>query len=878
MKIIKFFTWFIGILVFLVLALAIALPLLFDLNDFKDTIASQVQERTGRELKIDGDLSLTFFPWVGIETGAMQLSNASGFGDKAFARFSSANIRVKLLPLLRKQVEMDTITLKGLDLNLVRKIDGRTNWDDLLALAGDRAATEPGAKAEGGDPKVLLAALAINGLDIQNANITWDDKLARQRFSISRFNMVTGGLTLGEAVDIEGGFHLLSSAPKLVGNIKIKATINANPMAAQVRLENAILSVDLRDSKGRPVNLNLTADIDADMIQNSIVLEGMTLNASAHVNEAPSKLTIKAGIVADLNKQIISMDKMTLNADTVLNKQPLTVSLQGSVTANLGTTVVTVKHMKLDANTRFNQKPTRLTVHGHAVANLAKQAVSISDLKLGINDLKASGKLSIQNITTLPQIDGQLVIAEFNPRSVLPGLGIQLPQTSDKNVLQKAAAALQISGNPTRIRIRKMVAQLDDSRISGDLTINNPSKPRYVLNLNLDKIDVDRYLPPKSAAGTAATPGFELISGAHAAVSSALLPVEALRNLDLTGKFNLGQLKVMNLLSQQSSVDIRARNGLLKISPIKTRMYEGRFNGNVTIDATTARGDAPVMTMNSSFTGINVGRLLQDFAGEAALTGTGDITITSLTASLATAEGLRQSIKGTASMNIRNGVIKGINQIGELQQGLMQYRSYTNTRLKGKSYSEDTPFDRITAYFSIRNGIAYNDNLVLLAQDLSMCGKGEVNLVTQRLKYDAKTVLGDNLHITGLKKSEIDNFRRVPIKTSIRCPITRIGKECIKNKFDDVIGKMIAKEIDLELPPYDVTKGCKDQNYGRLVEKALTKKIQRGLLDKLLKKKRSSTTQSGTTSGGSSQPAQKSRSSKEKLEDKLRDAFKGLFK
>lgn len=872
MKFLKFFTWLIGIFVLMIVALAIALPLLFDPNDFKDTIASQVQERTGRVLKIDGDLSLTFFPWVGINTGAMQLNNAKGFGDQAFAKIESANIRVKLLPLLRKQVEMDTITLKGLTLNLARNAQGRTNWDDLLALVGDKATKEP---AEGGEPKVLLAALAINGLDIRDANITWDDKLAKQRFELSRLNMITGGLTLGEAVDIEGGFHLLSSAPKLEGDIKIKASISANPIVGHYRLDDAILSVDLKDEKGRPMNLTLTANIDADLIQNSIVLEAMTLKANAHINEAPSKITIKAGIVADLNTQIIHMKKMTLNADTAFNKEPLSISLQGSAKANLGTQVVTVSNMSLNADTRFNQKSVKLSIKGNAVANLAKQKVTINGLKLNLNDLTVtSKKIKVQNITTLPQLDGLLVLEEFNPRTVLLGLGIKLPETADKTVLQKAAAALQVSGNPTRIRITRMVAQLDDSRISGDLTINNPSKPRYVLNLNLDKIDVDRYLPPKAAAGSAASTGFELITSAQAVAPQALLPIDALRNLDLTGKFTLGQLKVMNVVSQQSSVDIHAKNGLIKISPIKTRMYDGRFNGNVTIDATMARGNAPMMTLNSKFTGVNVGRLLQDFTGEAALTGTGDITITRLTANLATAAGLRQSLKGTASMNIRHGVIKGINQVGELQKELAKFRAYTNTRLQGKSYSEDTPFDRITAYFSIRNGIAYNDNMVLLAQDLSMCGKGEVNLVTHRLKYDIKTVLGDNLHITGLKKSEIDNFRRVPIKTSIRCPISKISKACIKNKFDDVIGNMIAKKIDLELPPYDVTKGCKDQNYGKLVEKALSKKIKQKIIDQLLNRKKSST----PTSGSTSQPAQRPKSSKETLEDKLKDAFKGLFK
>ena len=63
---------------------------------------------------ISGDLDLSVFPWLALEIGPTTLSNAQGFSAENFAAVDAVQLRVRLLPLLRKQVEMDKIILKGL--------------------------------------------------------------------------------------------------------------------------------------------------------------------------------------------------------------------------------------------------------------------------------------------------------------------------------------------------------------------------------------------------------------------------------------------------------------------------------------------------------------------------------------------------------------------------------------------------------------------------------------------------------------------------------------------------------------------------------------------------------------------------------------------
>ena len=111
---------------------AIAIFLFFDPNDYRDRIAEEVKRETGRDLVIEGDLELSFFPWFAVNIGKTSLSNAPGFGDESFLSFEQAQLSVKLLPLLLdREISVGTATLDGFELNLEVASNGRNNWQDL---------------------------------------------------------------------------------------------------------------------------------------------------------------------------------------------------------------------------------------------------------------------------------------------------------------------------------------------------------------------------------------------------------------------------------------------------------------------------------------------------------------------------------------------------------------------------------------------------------------------------------------------------------------------------------------------------------------------------------------------------------------------------
>ena len=95
---------FFGLSVLFALAVAAAVFFVatFDANRYKAQISQLVKKNTGRDLQLNGDISLSVYPDIALNLGSASLSNAIGFGAKPFAQVKSAKVGVQLMPLLKK--------------------------------------------------------------------------------------------------------------------------------------------------------------------------------------------------------------------------------------------------------------------------------------------------------------------------------------------------------------------------------------------------------------------------------------------------------------------------------------------------------------------------------------------------------------------------------------------------------------------------------------------------------------------------------------------------------------------------------------------------------------------------------------------------------
>ena len=240
----------VGLLVFLVVgvaALAIVLPHFFDPNDYKSEITVQVKEYTGRELKFDGDIELSVFPWIGFELGQIALSNAPGFGKEPFVSFRSVDVKVKLLPLLRKQVEVSKVQISGLQLNLAKNAQGVSNWDDLVQSEANASArkTQPRKQkptAEQGAGAAAGIAFLARKLVVSDARVRWQDRQSKTDITVDRINLQTGQIALGAPIPIELSFDI-KAPPQPAMSVQLNADVSVDETFKSASVNKMALSI-----------------------------------------------------------------------------------------------------------------------------------------------------------------------------------------------------------------------------------------------------------------------------------------------------------------------------------------------------------------------------------------------------------------------------------------------------------------------------------------------------------------------------------------------------------------------------------------------------------------------------------------------------------
>ena len=255
-KIGKVFGIVAAILVAGLIVLMIALPHLVDPNNYKDAITRLVKEKTGRDLTIKGKIGLSFFPWLGVQFGQLELSNAPGFGPKPFAQTDTAGVKVKLLPLFKKQVVVDEILLKGLQLNLAKNRNGKTNWDDLTANTASNNSPAP-APPSGGKSQFAMNGFSVAGVDIAQANVVWQDQAAGTTTAVHNFSLKTGSISAEKPVDLKSAFDLESGKPATQTHVDIKGQLKYDLNNQSLQISNLNLEA---------AGLTLKADITGQHI------------------------------------------------------------------------------------------------------------------------------------------------------------------------------------------------------------------------------------------------------------------------------------------------------------------------------------------------------------------------------------------------------------------------------------------------------------------------------------------------------------------------------------------------------------------------------------------------------------------------------------
>ena len=155
-----------AVVVLLPVVVLAAAAALFDADAVKLRLADAVRRSTGRELTIAGPVGLT---WSLVPTVALRdvsLSNPPGLSRPAMAHAARLDVRVALLPLLSRRVEVRGVTVVEPDILLERDAAGRPNWQFTPPTAPSAA---PGAVAR---PAARME-VAVDAVRVLDGRIGW---------------------------------------------------------------------------------------------------------------------------------------------------------------------------------------------------------------------------------------------------------------------------------------------------------------------------------------------------------------------------------------------------------------------------------------------------------------------------------------------------------------------------------------------------------------------------------------------------------------------------------------------------------------------------------------------------------------------------------
>lgn len=408
-----------------------------------------------------------------------------------------------------------------------------------------------------------------------------------------------------------------------------------------------------------------------------------------------------------------------------------------------------------------------------ATGNLKREQLDVKGLSVKGLGLALEGDISATDILSAPAATGQLSLPVFDLRNLASKLNIDLPPMADGNTLKKVGLNTKFAGSTQAASLSDLTVTLDESTLTGQIDIKDLATQDLKFDLALDRINLDRYMPPPAPAGdkgkgsTKAKPPTTPETAAAGAATE--LPIDMLRALKAEGQVRIGELTASKAKLSDVRIELRARDGKIAVAPATASLYEGTYQGSVNLDATT---DTPALAVKSNLSEVALGPLLQDLEITKSFGAVGNVDI-DMTASGGDMAALERTLNGTAKLSATKGVIRGFTGFAMLGEKL-------GSALSGNKTPRDLYFTGLSATAIAKDGVVTNDDFKLEAPLLRATGQGTLaNLPAKTLDYNAEVKIVATLRgedgaslsdLTGVPAPMLEQMKGIPIGARIHGP------------------------------------------------------------------------------------------------------------
>jgi AsmA protein len=492
--------------------------------------------------------------------------------------------------------------------------------------------------------------------------------------------------------------------------------------------------------------------------------------------------------ISDINltTQEVSLDRpVQLKFSAVLEKQPL--SIEGSV--------------------------------GPVDKGVKEGSVSMDVSLKALNELTIRFKGALENLDATPGIEMDMETAEFSPRKVVAALGRTFPiTTTDPKVLNRMTVKSHIKANSKNISVANGVMDLDESKLTFSIKASDFSKPSVKFDLNLDQIDLDRYLPQKSDKKSSSeqsnqeTTSKQVENRKEAAPGSTKkADYTPLRQLILDGQLKIGKLIASKAKIQDLILKIDAKNGIFNLNPIKLNMYQGNVSSKATLDVTK---DVPKSDISLLVDKVEAGPLLRDVLDKDILEG---VTHADVTLAMTGDDPvlIKKTLNGKGELLFKDGAIKGIDLAGMIRNTQAAFGLAEKADQKPQ-----TDFAELKAPFTITKGVVNTPQTSLKSPLLRVIANGNADLVKETLDFRVEP------KVVGTIKGQGDEKQRsgimVPVLVTgnfsspkFRPDLESIAKQQLQEKVleSKEVKKILEKEEMKQLQ--ETTKGLLKGVFGQ---------------------------------------------------------------
>ncbi|WP_322995500.1 AsmA family protein [Castellaniella sp.] len=700
------------VLALLVAVVGLAIFLLtFNPNAYKSRLEQIVFDRYARTLTIDGDISLSLFPRIGLAVSQVSLSNRQA--DDTFISIDSARFAVAIWPLLSNQLVVDHVAITGLKAWLVRDSHGRFNFSDLLG-ADERAA--PDAAEVTGPLAVVARAIAprpggrsdlnidIAGLELKGGQIHYLDQADGLSTTLSGIEANTGRVTFDQPFDVSLRAKIAGADPVQDAQLQAQALLRLDPARQGYSAQKINVQLNGRLGNLDQAEAALKGSLAYKGAERRFAADNLALTIRGEIVGAHPIANLKASLGAsqlrlDQAQMELQVAKLALRAEGQDRGRQLVLAVDAPSLA------ISPQSAQAD--------PLVATIKS------TDDQVALA-MSLGLEGLTGNARqwqFRTASLDTALTQDQRLLRLKFTSplawdTSLRKGAltAIQGDVSLRESAQKQALAEFPLIGSLHLDLLQDVLdvdlsAVIDGSQAILKSTTTGLDDPQTIFSLSAERLLLDPWLPRDAAVAPVAPDSAPAVQPdtadqPAAAQPPAETPIDLawLKGQNIKGDVSIADLRVHDMQLTQVALPIQLAGGVLAVPAFSADLYGGSAVGQLQLAVNQAA--AQTLALKMDLDKVSAAPLMQALTGHNLLSGRAAAQL-DLKTQGTSLQAWMQALSGRVSWQVREGAVHGV----DAAQTLTELAASLGNIAKGRMDAVSSPFDlRRSTLFSTLDG------------------------------------------------------------------------------------------------------------------------------------------------------------------------------